>query len=373
MSMKHSRKGFLKMKRIKVNLGNRSYDIIIGKNVMSKLSLLFKNVGRATPVFAITNSKVLRLHKKKILSSVSKLSKDVMIWKVPDSETAKSFSEYERVVNALAKFARKTKPIIIAIGGGVVGDLSGFVASTYRRGVPYIQIPTTLLAQVDSAIGGKVAIDIKEAMNIIGSFYQPSLVICDIDFLDTLSIKELQNGMAEVVKYGVIQDASFFAFLEKNIEKALKLNHAVIEKIISVSCRIKASIVEQDEYDSKDVRAILNFGHTIGHAIEASLGYKNVSHGNAVAIGMILASRIALKRKLLDLKNYTRICSLVTKILPSGLPRIKDVHPILKAMAYDKKFIKGYSRFVLPTKIGCVKIIDGISDNDVKSVIIKGV
>lgn len=361
------------MKRIKVNLGNRSYDIIVGKGVMSKLYLLFKNVGQATPVFVITNSKIFRLHKKKILSSIGKISKKVTIWKIPDSETAKSFSEYERTVNALARFARRAKPVVIAIGGGVVGDLSGFVASTYRRGVPYIQIPTTLLAQVDSAIGGKVAIDIKEAKNIIGSFYQPSLVICDLDFLDTLPIKELQDGMAEVVKYGVIQDESFFAFLEKNIGKALKLNRAVIEKIISVSCRVKASIVEQDEYDSKDIRAALNFGHTIGHAIEASLSYKNISHGTAVAVGMILASRIALRRKFLNLKNYTRICSLVTSILPSNLPKIKDARPILNAMAYDKKFIKGYSRFILPTKIGCVKVVSGISDSDVKSAITKGV
>lgn len=358
------------MKTVKIDLGPRSYNIYIGKGIVGKLPSLIKLETRNTPLFIVTNRRINTLHGGKLKKVLMPLSKKILFCEVPDSEKAKSFPVYIRTVRRLARFARKTRPYVIAFGGGVIGDLAGFVASAYRRGVPYIQIPTTLLAEVDSAIGGKVAIDIKEAKNIVGNFYQPRMVICDLQFLKTLPKKELRNGLVEIIKYGIIKDKELFTFLEKNVKKILKLDNEALEHVIFKSCGIKAGIVEADELDTKDLRAILNFGHTIGHAIEAAIGYsRSITHGQAVASGMVMASAIALKLKMLKSGDYKKIYSLVRKVSPeikTGHIKLKD---ILSALSYDKKFIYGVNRFILPEKIGRVKIVSKIPRTLIKTVI----
>ena len=360
------------MKSVKVNLGKRSYRIFIETGALAKLPLLVKICNKKTPFFVITNKKVNARYGARLRKSLKKLSEKILFYEIPDSEKAKSFPIYIKTIKSLAHFARKTKPLVIAFGGGVVGDLAGFIASTYRRGVPYVNIPTTLLSQVDSAIGGKVAIDIKNAKNIVGDFYQPKMVLCDLQFLKSLPPNEVRNGLVEIVKYGVIKDRGFFSFIEKNLTKILKFQSAALEHVIFKSCSIKARIVEKDELDRKDVRAILNFGHTLGHAIEAASRYsKSITHGRAVAAGMAMASFIALRLGMLKEAEYKRIISLIKRVAPEI--GIKHLRPkdILETLSYDKKFIHGVNRFILPKKIGRVLIINNIPEALIKKAIAK--
>ena len=358
------------MKIVKVKLGKRSYKIYIGKNITGKLSSLIDLPAPNTPLFVVTNKKINARHGAKIKKALKPLSNKILFYEVPDSERAKSFPVYIKTIRALARFSRKTKPFVFALGGGVVGDLAGFVASAYRRGVPYAQIPTTLLAQVDSAIGGKVAIDIKEAKNIVGDFYQPKMVISDIALLSTLPEKELRNGLVEVVKYGIIKDKKLFNFLEHNTRKILKCDYKALEHIISRSSNIKASVVGKDEFDVTGVRAILNFGHTVGHAMEAASRYsESITHGQAVAAGMIVASLIALEKKMISCKDYKRICALVKKVAVKI--KLKGIRgkDIFNALSYDKKFTHGTNRFILPKKIGLVTIVDKVPESLIKEAI----
>ena len=361
------------MIKIKVKLSSRSYNIVVGKNALDKLEGFLKSNPANTPIFVVTNKKINSLHGKRLKKVLKRVSRQVYFCEVPDSEKAKSFPIYIKTVKTLAHFARKTKPLVIAFGGGVVGDLAGFVASAYRRGVPYVQIPTTLLAQVDSAIGGKVAIDIKEAKNIVGDFYQPKLVISDLNFLKTLGKSELQNGLSEVIKYGIIRDKELFAFLEKNVKKILKADPRIMEYVVSRCARIKARVVAKDEFDTKGLRAILNFGHTIGHAIETASKYKRITHGAAVARGMIVASDIAVNLRMLKEKDRKRIVSLIERASPNvKFKRIKG-KDIIEALSYDKKFVSGVNRFILPNRIGSVKVVDRVPQKLILSVIKKGV
>ena len=358
------------MKIVKVRLGKKSYDIHIGKNAINKIPSILKASVPDGPLFVVTNRKINKLHGKKLKKVLSRVSKRVLFCEVPASEKAKSFMVYMQTIKKLAKFSRKIKPLVIAFGGGVVGDLAGFVASAYRRGVPYIQVPTTLLAQVDSAVGGKVAIDIKEAKNIVGNFYQPKAVLCDLRFLKTLPEKEIRNGLAEIVKYGIIKDEKLFSFLEKNLSSIVNLNDKALEYVVYRSCKIKAAVVEKDEYDVKDVRAILNFGHTFGHAIEAASAYSQaVKHGQAIAKGMTMASFLALKLNLLGKKDHARISSLVKKITTKTKSKEVKTKRVLEAIAYDKKFIYGVNRFILPKRIGCVKIVDRVPQGLIRKAI----
>ena len=349
------------MKTVKVRLGKRSYPIYIGKGAMEALSSHIASRVNDPPVFVVTNRKINALHGRKLKKLLGTLSSRVRFYEVPDSEKAKSFPVYTKAISALAHFARKAKPLVIAFGGGVVGDLAGFLASTYRRGVPYVNIPTTLLAQVDSSIGGKVAIDIKGGKNIVGNFYQPTAVACDFRFLKTLPEKELRNGLVETLKYGIIKDARLFSFIDKNLNKILSLDYASLEYIVYASSSIKARVVGKDEFDNKDLRAILNFGHTIGHAVEAAAGYsRSVAHGRAVAYGMLKAGLIALRLGILKKADFDRINALVRKV--ASVPKIKGVQPkaVLSALLYDKKFVRGVNKFILPKKIGRVRIVENI-------------
>ncbi|MBU4312994.1 MAG: 3-dehydroquinate synthase [Candidatus Omnitrophica bacterium] len=356
------------MRKIKVRLGKRSYDIAVCSNEITRLGSVVKKLKIGTDAIVITNSTIKRLFGSKVKKSLESAGFSVNIKIVPDSETAKSETRCIELLNYLSKSdGSRKKLFIVALGGGVVGDLAGFVASIYRRGIPYIQVPTTLLAQVDSAIGGKVAIDLKVGKNLAGSFYQPRLVFSDTGLLRTLGKKDLASGMAEVIKYGIIKSPPLFKFLEKNYKKVLRGDKRSLQYIVGVASAIKANIVAKDEYDGKNVRVILNLGHTIGHAIEAAAQYKkSYSHGQAVALGMIAASRISMQLGLLDKSAYSRIKKLIKN---AGLPSVikgLDTGNIFSAQEHDKKFIHGKNRFVLPVKIGKVVVKEGIPRSLIK-------
>jgi 3-dehydroquinate synthase len=273
------------------------------------------------------------------------------------------------VIKELARFDQKKKVFIIAFGGGVVGDLAGFVASVYKRGINYVQIPTTLLAQVDSAIGGKTAVDLDLGKNLVGAFYQPRLVFSEVSFLKSLDMTQLRCGMAEVIKYAVIKDRKLFNFLENKYPLILRKNPAALETIIYACSRIKAKIVTHDEKEVSGLRSILNFGHTIGHAIEAASGYKGYNHGQAVSLGMLVAVDLSKKLGLIDLNSALRIRSLIKLYgLPLRLKGVK-VDRIIRAHYHDKKFSGKENKFVLTGGIGKPRIVRNIKLDLIKEAI----
>jgi len=356
------------MKKIHVNLGKRGYDIIVCSNKIRHLGPVVRKLKLGTDAVVITNPVVRRLFGNKVKKSLASAGFNVKIKTVPDSERAKSEKYCIELLNYLSKSdGSRKKLFIVALGGGVVGDLAGFVASIYRRGIPYIQVPTTLLAQVDSAIGGKVAIDLKVGKNLAGSFYQPRLVFSDTGLLQTLSKSDLTSGMAEVIKYGIIKSPQLFRFLEKNYKKVLKGDKRSLLYIVDVCGSIKARIVARDEYDNKNIRVILNLGHTIGHAIEAAAQYKkSYSHGQAVALGILAVSHMSVRMGLLNEKLYPKIKRAIKR---AGLPTVVkglDIDDIFSAQEHDKKFIHGKNRFVLPVKIGKVIVKEGIPKSLIK-------
>ncbi|MFH1411150.1 MAG: 3-dehydroquinate synthase [Candidatus Omnitrophota bacterium] len=356
------------MKKIHLNLKERSYDIIIGSGVFSLLPEVIKDLGLRGPVAVITDNTVWKKAKKKIEPVLKHMSEGSFCICVPPSERSKSIEVFRDTAQKIAKRTKRHRPVVVAIGGGVVGDLAGFVAATYRRGVPLIQVPTTLLAQVDSSVGGKVGVDLPEAKNLVGAFYQPKLVLMDTDFLKTLPHRQVSNGLAEVVKYGIIASKEFFAFIEKNAGKILSMDSNVIEKVIYECAGIKAAIVEKDELDVKDIRIDLNFGHTLGHAIEAAADYSSkYNHGESVALGMLLACEIALRFDMLKEKDFMRVKKLLKKMgLPEKIQKI-GVEEVMKAYSYDKKFISGTSRLILPRRIGKVEVVEDIPELPVRS------
>lgn len=349
---------------IKVNLGERSYDIIVGHNCLLDLGKILKRLDIGKDAIVVTNSNLFSLYGKKIKKSLEKVGLNVKIEEVQDSEKAKSYRQFVKLTEYITSGGFKKRIFIVAFGGGVIGDLAGFVAAVYRRGIPYIQVPTTLLAQVDSAIGGKVAIDLKQGKNLLGAFYQPRLVFSDLALLNSLSLRQIRSGLAEVIKYGVIKDPGLFCYLEDNSFELLKRNKDNLSEIVLRSCKIKARVVEQDERDSKDLRIILNFGHTIGHAMETAAGYsKLISHGESIAIGMLVASDIARELRMIANNSVRRIEGLIQKIgLPTKISQI-DLSKVLKASYHDKKIIRGKNRFVLPARIGQVRIVEDIPLN----------
>ncbi len=356
------------MKKIRVHLGERSYDVLIGRNLIRNCGRIIKKLKIGTDAVVITNSRVAALYKKTIEKALKRDGFTVRFELVPDSEKAKSLSIASAILNSLGRYDVDKRIFIIALGGGVVGDLAGFLAAVYRRGVPYVQIPTTLLAQVDSSIGGKVAVDLSVAKNLVGSFYQPKAVICDVSAIKTLSPRQIRNGLAEIIKYGIIKDAALFRYVESNYSKILKLDMGTLEHVVFKSAGIKADIVAKDELDRRRVRAVLNYGHTIGHAIEAASGYSGkYDHGEAVALGMRVAGRVALKLGLIKEPDAVRIETLIRKV---GLPvtiRGIAVPKIYKAHLHDKKFTKGRNCFILAVNIGSVIIIDGVADSAVRN------
>ena len=348
------------MKKIRVNLGDRSYDICIGSNILGKIGSKLKSFNSSPKTAIISNPAVYRLYGKKVLNSIKSSGFDVIPVIIPDGEKYKDISIVQKIYGELLMHRLDRKSALIALGGGVIGDITGFVASTYMRGIDYIQIPTTLLAQVDSSVGGKTGVNHKLGKNMIGTFYQPKLVWIDIDILKTLPQKEFLAGLAEVIKYGVIWDAKLFEFLENSRDKILRLDKKSLTHIIKRSCEIKAKVVSKDEREA-GLRAILNYGHTIGHAIETVTGYKKYLHGEALAIGMFIEAEIAESLKLLKEKTVQRIKSLIESYgLPTKIPVRINRNILLASMQLDKKAVAGELKFILPERIGKVRIQKGI-------------
>jgi 3-dehydroquinate synthase len=285
---------------------------------------------------------------------------------VPDGEAYKSLNWASRLYDIMVEHRMDRRSPVIALGGGVIGDLTGFVAATYMRGVPFIQVPTSLLAQVDASVGGKVAVDHPRGKNLIGAFYQPELVLISLDTLRTLSDRELRAGLAEVIKYGVIADEALFVYLERHIERVLARDEDALAHLVARSCEIKAEVVAGDERE-QGRRAMLNFGHTTGHALEAHLGYGSLLHGEAVAIGMLAAARLAERMGMLDAAPVERIRNLVER---TGLPVFcgnMDIEAVMNLMQHDKKAVGGRLRFVLPTRIGEVILRDDVDEADIRA------
>lgn len=358
------------MKKVCVSLGERSYNILVGEGAIGNLPKIIRSMRFKGPIVVISDevvfSKTIRVTAPVFRRLPNRLSRII----VPPTERSKSFHTFEGVIRQISKKTRTYRPLIIALGGGVVGDLAGFVAAAYRRGLPLIQLPTTLLAQVDSSIGGKVAIDLPHAKNLVGAFYQPRAVLADPVFLKSLSRRDIRNGLAEVIKYAIIKSKSLFNFLEKHRDDILALDKDAVERIVYECASIKARVVEKDEFDRKDIRIILNFGHTLGHAVEAASGYSNrYGHGESIALGMILASEIAVRLDMLKMDQLDRIKNLIgIYSLPVSIKDI-SIREIMGSYEYDKKFVSGVNRFVLPRRIGSVEVIEDIPYLLIKTVL----
>ncbi|MEI8175623.1 MAG: 3-dehydroquinate synthase [Candidatus Omnitrophota bacterium] len=348
------------MKTITVNLPDKRYRIVIGQDMLTRFPGSLEKLALGSEAVVISTPVIRKFWGGRLLSILTRGGYPAHFEEVADSEKSKSAETFINLLNRVAAHGKSRKIFIIAFGGGVVGDLAGFVAAVYHRGVPYVQLPTTLVAQVDSSIGGKVAIDLAAGKNLAGSFHQPRLVFSEIGFLETLPVSEIRNGLAEVIKYGVIADAGLFAYTEKNLNSALARDLKTLETLVSSSSLIKARIVEEDEFDRRDRRIILNYGHTLGHAIEAAGGYTRYSHGAGVALGMIGANYIAVKRGLMAAADASRIARIIAAAgLPTRIDRI-SAERIYEAHFFDKKFTNGKNRFVLPEKIGKTRIVENV-------------
>lgn len=348
------------MKSIHLELEKRSYSIVIGNNILAKLPEYAKKLNIGNAAFIISNSRIFNMYGTKLARNLKKNGFTVGTKIVGDSEKSKSIAVVSSILNDLATFDIQKKTFIIALGGGVIGDVSGFTASIYKRGIPYIQLPTTLLAQVDSSIGGKTGVDLAGGKNLAGTFYQPKLVFTDTSVLKTLDIRQMRSGLAEVIKYACIQDKTLFDYITVNLKQILSRNPKTLEFIIQRCSELKAKVVSLDEQEEKGLRTILNFGHTIGHAIEAAGRYKRYNHGEAVALGMLIATDISVLMHFLDLDTAGKIESLIEQTgLPVRIQRLNIEH-IINAHFKDKKFIGAQNRLVLLKNIGTTTIVEGI-------------
>jgi 3-dehydroquinate synthase len=340
---------------VSVQLGNRSYAIKIGGGLLGRLGVECAQLKLGPRSAIITDDNVGRRFARTALKSLATSGFAPVLITVPAGEKSKRLGVMEKCFEQLAAHRLERNSFIVALGGGVVGDLAGFVAATYLRGIPFVQVPTTLLAQVDSSVGGKTGVNLRAGKNLVGAFYQPQLVLCDLEALKTLPKREYVSGLAEVIKYGVIYDAILFAQLERNLPKLLGRNVDTLAAIIARCCEIKADVVGQDEMEG-GLRAILNFGHTIGHAIENSFGYGKYLHGEAIAIGQVAAAK--LSHKILGLPSG-EVARIEKMFVRAGLPvRIKlnsaSRKRLFAAMKLDKKVSGGQIKFVLAEKIGKV-------------------
>ncbi|GAB4390598.1 MAG: 3-dehydroquinate synthase [Thermodesulfovibrionales bacterium] len=353
-----------RLETIRVELGERSYDIAVGSGTLGDLGGRMKGLGLSPRAAVVTNPTVRGLYGAPVEASLREAGFDPAWVVVPDGEEYKSLLWMERIWGEMLKAGLDRRSAVVALGGGVIGDMAGFAASAYMRGVPCVQVPTTLLAQVDSSVGGKTGVNHPLGKNMIGAFWQPSLVWIDVETLGTLPRRELLAGMAEVVKYGVIWDEGFFGFLENNRDAVLGLDPGAVVRVIRRSCEIKAEVVSRDEREG-GLRAILNYGHTIGHGIETAAGYGRYLHGEAVAMGMVLEARLALAMGVAGEGEASRIRGLVEHYgLPSGLPPEADPGAVLKAIRLDKKALAGTLRFVLPEAVGRVRVNEPVGEED---------
>ncbi len=344
---------------VPVQLGPRSYDICVERGLLVRVGQetaqrIAGGDGRGRSVFIITQPNIAKIYGQTVTGSLEAAGFTVHTIALAAGETRKTLRTVEQAYSQLRDKAADRRTVILALGGGVIGDIAGFVAATYNRGLDFVQIPTTLLAQVDSSVGGKVGVNFGQGKNLIGSFYQPRFVAIDPDTLATLPLRERRSGLAEVLKYGIIDDKPFLDLVVGEGERLLTLQSALIESIIAQSCRIKARVVEQDEQEGS-LRAILNFGHTIGHALEGITQYKTFTHGEAIALGMVSASLVGEEMGITspgDTRELTR--AFLTFGFETQLPPLLSVRGIAELLALDKKSVGGAARFVLMDKIGHV-------------------
>jgi 3-dehydroquinate synthase len=342
------------MNQIKVQLDAShpsSYRIYIGHDILDRSGVILNKGNWTNRFIIITDSKVNRLHGQRVLEKLSRMNLKIDLIEFPEGEGFKNMRTTLQLVDKLMDLGADRHTALIALGGGVTGDMTGFIASIYMRGVPFFQVPTTLMAQVDSSIGGKTGIDLPAGKNLLGTFYQPQAVFIDLDFLKTLEDKEYSSGLAEIIKYGIIEDPQILTTLEQETPAVKKRDLRLLEKLVGKSCRIKKKIVEMDEKEG-GLRRILNFGHTLGHAVEAESGY-TLSHGQAVGIGMVFAARLSQKLNYLSLKEQERIEALVEAYaLPHCIPAELKTKAIINRLSKDKKKEGAHLPFVLIKKIG---------------------
>ncbi len=350
------------------------YPIFIGNNILNQAGILIKNHTKASKLLVVSNNTVYALYGKKVRESLINEGFETEFLLLEDGEQYKNINSLEKILTRAIELNLERKDAIIALGGGVVGDVTGFAAAAYLRGVDFIQIPTTLLAQVDSSVGGKVAVNHQLGKNLIGNFYQPKAVLTDITTLNTLSVSEFKVGLAEVLKYSFIENTcgldkkintSFIDFLDKNKERIMSLESSIIKKLVKYCCELKASVVNQDEKES-GLRAILNFGHTTGHAIEKCYNYRNINHGEAVAIGIRGAFFIAAEKNLISGECCETCLNLFNKY-KMDYKIDKNISPesLYKAMQVDKKVQSGKIRFILPINVSEVGVFDDVAEKQV--------
>jgi 3-dehydroquinate synthase len=340
------------MQTLNVNLGQRSYPIHIGAGLLEKTGDLLQQAGLRGKIAVVTNPVVAQLYLDPLNDSLRRCGFEVTPVLVPDGEEHKNLQSLAVIYDRLIEARLERTSALLALGGGVVGDLAGLAAATYLRGVRYVQVPTTLLAQVDSSVGGKTGVNHAAGKNLIGAFYQPRSVVIDIAVLASLPRRELIAGLAEVIKYGMIADPLLFSLLENRMEQILHLNAQLLTQIIAASCAIKARVVEADERED-DYRAVLNFGHTVGHALEAATEYRRFLHGEAVAVGMTKATALSVHQGFCDRASLERITNLVQKAgLPMELPPEIPLQDLVQAMEIDKKAAGGKIKFVMSAGIG---------------------
>ncbi|MEO0530881.1 MAG: 3-dehydroquinate synthase [Planctomycetota bacterium] len=354
--------------RVKVELAERSYDIQIGSGLLEQAVSFVADRGGARHIAVVTDENVDPLYGDPLADRFIDAGVEAHVLVVEAGETSKSTDVAADLWETMLDEGCDRQTVVVAVGGGVVGDIAGFIAATFTRGLRFFQVPTTLLAQVDSSVGGKTGVNLPGGKNMVGCFWQPDGVLIDTDVLKTLPDREYRAGLAEVVKYGVILDEEFFAYLEAEADAIADRDPAALRKVIQRSCRLKADIVEADELEQSGQRAKLNYGHTFGHALEAATGYSQLLHGEAVSIGMVCGSRLAEALGRIDAEATRRQVELLKRFgLPVEMPEGVDLDEVSSLMWRDKKVRDGELRFILPTRIGEVETVPSPGDDAVLS------
>ena len=356
---------------IDVNLPQQSYEIAIAARGLDQLGESMTSLNLGKKVLVVSNPTIFRHYGERVIASLKSAGFDVNICTLPAGERYKTLNSIQKIYNAALENRLERSSTMVALGGGVVGDMTGFAAATWLRGINFVQVPTTLLAMVDAAIGGKTGVNHPQGKNLIGAFHQPRLVLIDPLVLNSLPGREFRAGMAEVIKYGVIWDAELFAKMEQcdRLDQRAYLEEGLLQEILSRSCQAKADVVSKDEKEA-GLRAILNYGHTIGHAVESLTGYRLVNHGEAVAIGMVAAGHLAVELQFWNSADAERQTALIQKAgLTTQLPGKVDIEAILDALQTDKKVEAGRVRFVLPTQIGAATVTDQVPSVTIRQIL----
>ncbi len=352
-------------KTLRVELGDNSYPLVVGTGLLNSVGELLMPHTKSNKVLIVSDAFVKTRYMPVVLKSLKDAGLDVRTIEVPIGEESKSLVQFSRIQDSLVEHQLDRGSMLIALGGGVIGDLAGFAAAVYMRGIPYVQIPTTVQAQVDASVGGKTAINHPKGKNLIGAFHQPKLVVIDVDTLKTLPQRDIRAGLIEVIKMGVIRDEPLFERVEENLEAILNLDDTTLIEIISQACVNKAEIVAKDEKES-GLRMVLNYGHTFGHALEAMTHYNRYRHGEAVSIGMHCAAQLATNLRMFSETDFQRQRALLKRAkLPITFPTDLTPEALCDAMYLDKKTLGGKLRLILPTRIGEVVIHDDVDDRHI--------